>query len=556
MPKMLGARYLAELLVGYGVKAIFFKPSILSKTLAQMDDLPIRRVLTHGEKAAAYMADGYARASGRPGVCAAQTVGAGNLAAGLRDAYMAHSPVISMIGGRFGATKHKGAYQEADDYPMFVPVTKANLQVDEVGRIPDLVRQAFREATTGTPGPVNLPYFGNHAEIEKEVADLDMIVEEIYKQTPPHRPAPEPESVRRALARLQAAKRPVIVAGGGARTSGAGKEILALAEKLSIPIATSVGGRPLVPEFHPLYFGIPGTYSRACSNDIMLLADLVLFVGSETGGQLTHFWKVPRPGVEAIQIGIDPRDLGRNYPNSVSVMGDAKVSVQALLDASQPMAPKGGWVQEVQKRVAEWRKAQEANRSSSAVPMRPERIMKELGGCLPDDALLVCDTGHSAVWLSQQFWKDGTAWDLIKCSGTLGWAFPAALGAKCALPERPVVCITGDGGFYYHMQELETAVRCKIPSVTIVNNNSSMNQERNIYMAAYDGKPSDKWGDMWIFTKVSLSQIARDFGAEGFRAERPEEIAPAVRQALACGRPALVEVISDPAAMGERAKVD
>ena len=119
-----------------------------------------------------------------------------------------------------------------------------------------------------------------------------------------------------------------------------------------------------------------------------------------------------------------------------------------------------------------------------------------------------------------------------------------------------MVCFTGDGGLYYHIQELETAVRCKIPSVIIVNNNSSMNQERNVYIPAYDGKPSEKWGDMWIFTQVSLSQIARDFGAEGFRAERPEEIAPAVRQALACGRPALVEVISDPAAMGERAKVD
>ena len=555
MPKMLGARYLAELLVGYGVKAIFFKPSILSKTLAQMDDLPIRRILTHGEKAAAYMADGYARASGRPGVCAAQTVGAANLAAGLRDAYMAHSPVISLVGGRFSNTKHKGAYQEVDDYPMFVPVTKANFQVDETDRIPDLMRQAFREATTGAPGPVNLQFFGNHAEIEKETAELGMIVEEIYKRTPPHRPRPEPESVQRALARLEAAQRPVIIAGGGARTSGAGREIIALAEKLNIPVGTSPGGRPLVPEFHPLYFGVPGTYPRACANEVMLQADLVLFVGSEVGGQLTHAWRVPRPGTEVIQISIDPRDLGRNYPNSVSILGDAKVSVQALLDASKPMAPKGAWVKDVQARVAEWRKRVEPQRASDAVPMRPERIMKELGECLPDGVLLVCDTGHSAMWAAQHFWKDGTNWDYIKCAGSLGWAFPASLGAKCALPDRPVVCFTGDGGFYYHLQELETAVRCKIPTVTIVNNNGSMNQERNIYIPAYDGNPSEKWGEMWVFTKVNFSQVARDFGAEGFRAERPEEIAPAVKKALACGKPALVEVISDPLAMAEGAKL-
>ncbi len=554
MPEKQGARYMVELLTAYGVTAFFFVPSILSRTLAQMDDFPIRRVMAHGEKAAAYMADGYARASLKPGVCGAQTVGAANLAAGLRDAYMSHSPVISLVGGRFGHSKHMLPYQEVDDYPIFVPLTKANLQVDEVGRIPDLMRQAFREATSGTPGPVNLQFWGNHGEIENDVADLDLIVEEHHMSVPAYRPRPDIELVKKAAERLRAAERPVILAGGGTRTSGAGKELIELAEKLSIPVATSTGAFSLVPDDHPLYFGVPGTYSRECSNKVMMRADLVLFVGSETGGQISHFWKVPPPGIEVIQIGIDANDLGRNYPNSVSVLGDAKVTLRALIDSVEA-AGEGAWVLEVQKTVADWRAEVEPFRNSDAVPMRPERVMKELGDCLPEDVLLVCDTGHSAVWVSQQLWMKGTKWDFIRCSGSLGWGFPASLGAKCALPDRPVVCFTGDGGFWYHMQELETAVRCGIPSVTIVNNNNSMNQEYNVYMRAYDGKPSDSWGDMWHFTEVNLTRIAEGMGALGIRVEKPADIAPALAQALASGRPALIEVVTDIEAIAPRASV-
>jgi len=545
MPEMSGARYLAEFMTAYGVNTYFFMPSVLSHTLALMDDYPIRRIMTHGEKAAAYMADGYARASGKPGVCGAQTVGAANLAAGLRDAWMSHTPVISLIGGRFSNTKHRGPYQEADDYPMFVPVTKANYQVDEAGRIPDMMRQAFRDATSGTPGPVNLQFYGNHGEIERDLIDHEVIVEERHTRVPAYRPRPDMNDVEDVARRLRKAERPVIVAGGGARVSRAGAELIALAEKLSIPVATSTGAFALVPESHPLYFGVPGTYSRGCANKVMLQADLLLFVGSDTGGQITHFWKVPPPGAEVIQIGIDPSDLGRNYPNSASIMGDAKVTLEALAEVAEPAAGREAWVSTVQKLVAEWRAEVSPHRESDAVPMRPERVMKELSDCLPEDVVVVCDTGHSAMWASQQLWMDSTNWDFIRCAGSLGWGFPASLGAKCALPDRPVVCFTGDGGFWYHLQEIETAVRFGINSVTIVNNNVSMNQEINVYTRAYDGNPSDQWGTMWKFTHVNLSRIAEEMGALGIRVERPEDIAPAVKRGLDSGRPTVIEVMSE-----------
>jgi acetolactate synthase I/II/III large subunit len=548
LAKITGGKYIAEFLQAHGVTGIFFVPTILSRALAEMDNMPIKRVLTHGEKAAAYMADGYARASGRPGICAAQAVGAANLAAGLRDAYMGHSPVISITGGRWGHQKHKGNYQEADDFPTFNQYTKANFQADNAGRLPELLRQAFREATSGTPGPVNILIPGKEGEIENEVAELDLVVEQGNSQVPAYRPAPEASRVSEALRLLRSAQRPVIVVGGGARWSGAAAEVLKLAEALSIPVAASLNAYSLVPDNHPLNIGVPGTYSRSCTNKLMAKADLILFVGSQTGGQVTHFWKFPKAQTQVIQIGIDPADLGKNYPNAVSLMGDAKVTLQMLNKAagSEPgtAVSRESWQAETKKAVAEWRAEVKPLRDSEQVPMRPERILKELGSWMPNDTLVVCDTGHAGMWCSQQLWVENKPWDFIRAAGSLGWAFPASIGAKVAQPKKPVVCFTGDGGFWYHLQELETAVRCGIPTVTCINNNDALNQETMIFAQAYDGKPSAKQGEMWQFSKVDFAKIAQDMGALGIRVTKPGELRSALDQAISSGRPAVLDIVS------------
>ena len=557
MAKTTGGRFIADFLNAQGVSALFFVPTMLSRALAEMDNMPIKRVLTHGEKAAAYMADGYARASGRPGICAAQAVGAANLAAGLRDAYMGHSPVIAFTGGRFGHQKHRINYQEMDDFPMFTQVTKANFQVDTVDRLPDLMRQAFREATSGTPAPVNLLLAGKEGDIEHEVADLKLIVEEATARAPAYRPAPETARIAEAARVLKKAERPVIVMGGGVRWSGAASEVLKLAKILSIPVATSLNALALVAENNPLYLGVPGTYSRSCTNKILMRADLVVYVGSQTGGQVTHFWKIPPAGTPVIQIGIDPADLGRNYPNRVSVLGDAKTALRALSeavagDAGKRTRKKEAWVAETKAAVKAWRAEVQPLRDSDAVPMRPERILKEVGNWLPKDALVVCDTGHAGMWSAQQLWVD-KPWDFIRAAGSLGWAFPASLGAKCAVPKKPVVCFTGDGGFWYHLQELETAVRCGIPTITIVNNNNSLNQETTIFQHAYGGKPSKKQGEMWHFSKVDFAAMAETMGALGIRVTKPGELRSALDRAISSGRPAVVEVLSDIEALSPNA---
>src|SRR5882724_13563652 len=275
---------------------------------------------------------------------------------GLRDAWLAHSPVIAMTGGREPKTKFRKVYQEIDDMPAFEPVTKFNATVDDVARFPDMVRQAFRAATSGTPGPVHLQFRGNEGQVDLEEAEMEPLTEERFARVPPFRPAPDSASVLAALKLLQEAARPVIVAGGGVRCSGAATELVALAEALQIPVATSLNGKDSIPGNHPLSVGVVGTYSRESANRVVNRADLVCFIGSETGGMTTHFWAVPKIGTPAIQIDIDPEALGRNYPLLAGVNGDAKVTLArmaALADRTSASKRKP-WVGEAQKLCQEW----------------------------------------------------------------------------------------------------------------------------------------------------------------------------------------------------------
>src|SRR5262245_12256488 len=355
--RMSGAECLADMLKGYGVTHVFHVPAVLRKTMAVMEGrTDIKRLHVHGEKAAAYMADGYARASGKPGICAAQVIGALNLAAGLRDAWLAHSPVIAMTGGRDPKTKFRKVYQEIDDVPAFEPVTKFNATVDDVARVPDMVRQAFRVATSGTPGPVHLQFRGNEGQVDADEAEMEPLCEPQFARVPPYRPMPDDASVMAALKHLQESQRPVIVAGGGVRASGASAELVALAQALQIPVATSLNGKDAIPGNHPLSVGVVGTYSRESANRVVNGADLVCFIGTEAGGMTTHFWAVPKIGTPAIQIDIDPEAIGRNYPLVAGVNGDAKVTLARMLaTADRASADKRkAWVEAAQKICKEW----------------------------------------------------------------------------------------------------------------------------------------------------------------------------------------------------------
>jgi acetolactate synthase-1/2/3 large subunit len=546
--KMTGAQCLARLLDGYGVTDIFHVPAVLRRTMAELEaTTSIRRIHVHGEKSAAYMADGYARAARRPGVCAAQIIGALNLAAGLRDAWLAKSPVIAFTGGRDQATKFRKAYQEVDDIPAFEPVTKFNATVDSAARFPDMVRQAFRVAVTGSPGPVHLQFKGNEGQVDLEEAEIDAEVEELYFAVPPFRPAPEAGAVAKAVALLEMAEKPVIVAGGGVRWSKAGKALVELAEKLQIPVATSLNGKDTIPGTHPLNVGVVGTYSRGSANRTVLDADLVFFVGTETGGMTTHFWTVPKLGTRAIQIDTDPEVLGRNYMLDAAILGDARVTLEQMVeraDASSAERRKA-WTQTAKRNVRNWHDEFRPLLTSDAVPIRPERICHELSRNLPDDAVVVVDTGHGGMWMGGMYDLRVPTQSYIRSAGHLGWAFPAALGAKSAVPGRPVVCFTGDAGFWYHIGEIETAVRWNINAVIVVNNNRSGNQSKRGFDRAYGGEQTEKAREMWTFTEVNFARIAEDMGALGLRVEKPADIAPALARAIEARRPVIIDVVTD-----------
>ena len=549
MPKITGSKLFADVMKGYGVTHVFFVPTILMRALAEMDDLNIRKVMAHGEKAAAYMADGYARASGRPGVCMAQQIGASNLVAGLRDGFMACTPMIAITGGSVSGSRYRHAYQEVEDVGQFDSVTKFSAQVDDVKRLPDLLRQAFRAATSGAPGPAHLRLSGSHGSAVTDMeTDLAPLVETQFSRVPAFRPEPEPRRVLEAVALLAKAKQPIIVAGGGVVTSQAQAELVELAEKLQIPVATSLNAKAAIVDRHPLAVGVPGTYSRACANRALAEADLVFFVGSHTGGQVTTNWKVPAIGTPVIQLDIDAEELGRNYPNAVSLLGDAKVTLKHMIAAAQRKTPESAktWVGRVQQLVAEWRAEAEPMLNSEAVPMRPERICREISQALPADGVVVSDTGHSGMWTGQMIEFTHPTQRYIRCAGSLGWGLPGALGVKCALPDQPVVCFTGDGGLYYHMAELETAARHGINLVVVVNNNSSLNQEIPLVDAAYKGKSGALSGEIWRFQKsVDFSKVAETLGCAGFRVDKPGQLKELLPRAFAMGRPVVIDAVTD-----------
>jgi acetolactate synthase I/II/III large subunit len=556
--KMSGAQCLADMLKGYGVTHVFHVPAVLRTTFAEMERrTDIKRLHVHGEKAAAYMADGYARASGKPGICMAQVIGALNLAAGLRDAWLAHAPVIAMTGGREPKTKFRKVYQEIDDMPAFEPVTKFNATVDDVARFPDMVRQAFRTAVTGCPGPVHLQFRGNEGQIDAEEADMEPLVEPQFARVPAFRPQSDGASVGAALKILQEAKRPVIVAGGGVRASDAGSELVALAEALQIPVATSLNGKDVIPGNHPLAVGVVGTYSRESANRVVNAADLVCFIGTETGGMTTHFWAAPKFGTPAIQIDIEPEALGRNYPLLAAVNGDAKATLARMLAQAErgSAGKRKNWIAEAQTICAEWQKKYQPALTSDAVPIRPERLCHELTRHVPDDAIVVVDTGHAGMWMGGMFDLTSPRQSYMRSAGHLGWAFPAGLGAKCACPERPVVTFTGDAGFWYHIAEVETAARWNINAVTVVNNNGSGNQSKRGFDRVYGGQQTAKARELWTFSKVDFARIAQDMGALGIRVEQASAFPAALAQALAAERPTVIDVVTDIDALAPTAVV-
>jgi acetolactate synthase I/II/III large subunit len=545
METLTGAQFIAETLRGYGTSHVFFVDAILRRTLIEFEALGIVRVMAHSEKAAVYMADGYARVSGRPGVCMAQSVGAANLAAGLQDPFLARSPVIALTGRKTPAFQHRNAYQEIAHAPLFAATTKFDANVDVVEQLPVLLPQAFREATTGSPRPVHLDLAGLQGEtIETASIAARPVFQSTFARAPAFRIQPDEDAIIDAAAAINAAQRPLIVCGSGAVQAQAHEAVLALAEKLDAPIATSLGGRGIVPTTHRLSLGVIGVYSAPHANRVAYESDLVIYVGNSVGDQVTLNWTIPKPGTRVVQIDIDPSELGRNIAATIPVLSDPARGVEALTARIKPRGATA-WSRSAAEALLAWRKSVAPLLASDASPIRPERLCAEVTRALPGNAILVSDTGYSAVWTGTMIDLTSPGQTYLRAAGSLGWSFPAALGAKCAAPDRPVVVFSGDGGFHYHLAELETAVRKNIAVTVVINDNSAFAQGRAAIRRLYGNRPGDP-DDINAFRNVDFAAIARGFGADGIRVTRAAEIAPALQRAIASDRVTVVDVVTDP----------
>ena len=536
-----GSDWLARAIASTGTQHVFFIDAVLRRTLVALEGLGVKRELAHTEKGVVYMADGYARVSGRPSFCFAQSVGAANMAAALQDAYLARSPVVSLTGRKAPEHQHRNAYQEIAHAPLFAPVTKFDAFVATAADLPRLLRQALREACAGTPRPTHLDLNGLSAEIvETGSVSESPTIDASLTRIPAHRVTPADDEIERVAEELRAARRVVIVAGEGAVLSGAGTQVLALAELLAAPVATSLGARGVVPTRHRLSVGVAGNYAAPPANRIVHGADLALFIGCDTGDQVTHTWRVPAPAARIVQIDADAGELGRNYPNTLGLLGDAKATLTKLLAAVGKPARDRAFADQAASLMTAWREEMAPRFAGGGV----ERLCAEITKALPGDGILVADTGYSGIWTGTCIELNGAGQTYLRAAGSLGWSYPAALGAKLAAPDRKVICFSGDGAFYYHLAELETARRRGIATVTVINNNSGFGQGWPNLLRTQGNTPGHP-EELLRFGPTNFAEVACAFGVHGIRVEEPAKMAPALQEALAMDAPVVVDVVTE-----------
>ena len=547
MAVLTGGAFIAQTLHAYGVDHVFFVDAILRRALIEMEPLGIRRVLTHSEKAAAYMADGYARAGDRPGVCMAQSVGAANLAAGLQDAWLGQSPVIAITGRQVAVNQYRNAYQEIPHEPLYAAVTRQSARADSVEQLPHLLRAAFRSCTSATPRPVHLDIGGHTGDVVGATTlQAEVTCDAPFRGVPAFRPGASVQALARVRALLQRSLRPVVMVGRAAMVSGVGTVLEEWCRRAGVAVVASLDAKAVLVDDHPCFAGVAGTYSRGCANQVLEAADLVLMVGTDTSDQATSGWTLPRPAAALVQVDADPLELGRNFACAELVQADPRTFLEQLAGAATG-GGRDSWLAEVGTFVAAWRAQAEIWCRDDAVPIRPAWLCRSLSRLLPEDALLVADTGYASQWAGTLVDLPHPGQRFLRAAGSLGWAFPASLGARCALPDTPVVCFTGDGGFMYHAAELETARRCGIHTVTVVNNNSQLAQGVPNIDKVYEGRDTSRKHEIHAFRDMDFARLAQAHDCLGLRVEHPSQFERAFAQALASELPAVIDVVTDPA---------
>lgn len=561
--KLTGSEIVTEVLVQEGVPYAIGIPG--HGNLALVDALRrhqdrIQVIMPRHEQAAVHMADGYFRVKGEPlAVFTSIGAGASNTAIGLATAYVDSIPLLLLIGETHTYMRGVGVLQEIErqhwsDMPkMLYPSVKRAWHIDAAGQLPRALGQAFNAMCTGRPGPalITLPM-----DVQADAVDVPGGLEPRARR-PHDRPAGDPQAVREAAELLAAAQRPVIVAGGGVVLSEAWDELKELAEHLGACVVTTMQGKGAFPELHPLYAWHMGANGTTCGNTMTTSADVLLAVGVRFADKAASSYKPGAsfniPPTQLIHVDIDPFEIGKNYPVATGIVGDAKAVLAGLLEAVRAIMPRREWMNapytiEIGRLVAGWREQSRALRESDTSPVTMGRALSEIRAILPSEAIIFTSSGNvqAQVFQEMAFTQPRT---YISAGGfsTMGWSFPAALGAKLAAPDVPVLALVGDGDFLMTVQELATAVQYNIPVITVVLNNQGWQAIRDLQTIAY--------GEETVYATMfergeapvtpHIADVARAFGAHAVRICHPDEVGPALRAALRADGPSVIEVMID-----------
>lgn len=541
--KTTGAEYVIDALHREGVRVVFGVPGghTIPLTDVMYDRPDMQFLVMRHEGGAACAADGYARVTGQPGVCLATAgPGATNLLTGVGGALRDSSPMIVLTCNNQRKDIGFGDVQDADHEAIFAPLTKWSVTVNDVRAIPRIMREAFRRATVGAPGPV-------HIDFPREVLAESL---EVNDPVPPprYRPstllAPAPELVEAATERLLAASRPVLWIGAGVQRARGGAAALALAESLGLPVLTTFNAFGTVPTRHPLVFGTRSRMGISLTQRIVEEADLVLAVGNSLDAVSTSRWLLRLPAL--IHVDVDPLVLGRHYPFEIGIVGDGQRTLEALtVEAGRRGgAPDRwrGWRDVLTGWQLEWREGLYRTAWDHQTPIKPQTIMRALDAVLGPQTILCADASNPGIWSLMLDLPPGLVYMRPVNFGNMGFALPAAIGAAVACPDRPVIALLGDGSLGMSLAEIETAVRVHARIAVVLMNNrvlGNIRQEQLYKLRAprYIGVE---------FGEIDFPAIARACGGAAERVDRPEDLAGALKRAVTSPMPYLVDITTDP----------
>jgi acetolactate synthase I/II/III large subunit len=534
------ATALVDRLTAFGTEYFFQLTGGDQPLWIALHDAGVKMVLARSESSSVYMADGYARASGRPGITYGQAgPGAANVAAALADPFWAQSPVVALTGAMATGSMYKVEYQALDQMPLFAPLTKWSGFAASPERVPDLVCVAVTQAMAGSRGPVHLDipkdYFGCEIEVDKAEANG------LGTASPLH---PDDGTVRAILEHVLAAGKPVILAGDGVVKAKAETALQTFAETLGIPVATTMGGKTSFPGDHPLNLGVTGRYSAKVANDVVARSDCVIVVGSRLGGLATNGYTVPNRQAKVLQIDTDPAVFDVTYTATVRLVADARLALEALGRETKGRAlgaDATAWGTAVRQKIQVWRDEVKTatERPANGPSLSPFEVIAVLVK-FNREITIVADTGYMAAWTGVLY-PTVRPRSYFRAIGSLGWALPASLGVQLARPEK-VVCVTGDGGIGYHLADIETAVRLRLPVIILVLDNGGLIFEYHEQKYRHQGRVIPEAND---FTDADYSAVARGLGAEGIRVRTRSEFERAFKAALESDRPTVIDVMVD-----------